>query len=430
MEIIIEPIREAWSKILKRPEIEKLELEEKVRSIFQLVGEEGDQGLLELTRKFDGVDLSGLQVADDMITQAGALLSEELKNAIQVAYRNISLFHEAQKSSEQRIETSKGTVCWQEFRALERVGIYIPGGEAPLFSTVLMLGIPAKIAGCKEIVVCTPPSANGSVDPAILYCAQLIGATSIYAVGGAQAIAAMTLGTESMVKVDKIFGPGNQFVTEAKRFSQYLGTAIDMLAGPSEVCVYADESCSPTFVAADLLSQAEHGEDSHVLAIVPSIELARKVKSEVNLQLQDLPRQEVAQKSLASGSIVVLSDQELAIELINQYAPEHLILATANSYEMSAKIINAGSIFLGNFTPESAGDYASGTNHTLPTGGQAKITGGVNLMSFGKMVTFQEISEIGLKELSSTIRTMAEAEGLHAHAYAVKIRESKIKQLI
>jgi len=361
------------------------------------------------------------------IAAAEKELSPSLKTAIQLAKVNIEIFHQSQIQKVERIETMPGVWCWRKSVGIEKVGIYIPGGTAPLFSTVLMLGVPAKMAGCKEIILCSPPNAAGSIPPAIIYAASLVGVTRIFTIGGVQAIAAMAYGTESIPKVNKIFGPGNQYVTAAKQLVQQAGVAIDMPAGPSEVCVWADQSCIPSFVAADLLSQAEHGTDSQVLLITNSISIAEAVQKEIDQQLILLPRKEMAAKALENSTLIVLKNTEDAIACINEYAPEHLILSIENAAQIADKIINAGSIFIGNYSPESVGDYASGTNHTLPTNGFAKAYSGVSIDSFVKKITFQQLTERGLTNIASTVMEMAAAEGLQAHSNAVALRVDWIK---
>jgi histidinol dehydrogenase len=417
MKIIKFPEASAYEAILTRPVQDFSVIEQRVVPILAQVKERGDAALKEFALAFDKVILESLTMPSEQIEQAEASLTTELKQAIQQAYSNIRTFHEAQKQAPQKIETMTGVTCWRKSVGIDKVGVYIPGGTAPLFSTVLMLGIPAQIAGCREVVLCTP-----SDHPAILYAAGLCGITKIFRVGGAQAIAAMAYGTETIPQVYKIFGPGNQYVTAAKMLVNKEGVAIDMPAGPSEVAVYADDTANPAFVAADLLSQAEHGIDSQVLLVSTSESLIDAVNVELEKQLAVLPRAEFAAKALENSQAVLVENEAIALEMLNQYAAEHLILSVANAEEVSDKIYNAGSIFLGNYTPESAGDYASGTNHTLPTNGFAKAYSGVSLDSFVKKITIQHISQEGIQTLGNTIIEMAEAESLKAHANAVRVR--------
>ena len=420
--IIENPPRETWEELLKRPALDSEYLDRAVEDIFFAVKRKGDQALKDFTRAFDGVEMDKLQVSGEEIDASEKLVSPGLQKAIQTAAANIRKFHSAQQCKPVRLETAPGVVCWQKPVALQRVGLYIPGGTAPLFSSVLMLAVPAQIAGCKDIVLCTPPGKDGKVNPAILYAAKISGVTGVYTVGGAQAIAGMAFGTESIPKVNKIFGPGNQFVTAAKQAVQKLGVAIDLPAGPSEVLVMADETADARFVASDLLSQAEHGPDSQVILVTTDKKLAKDTIVAMEEQLQQLPRREMIEKSLESCKIIVMDRVSEMIEMVNEYAPEHLIIAMKDMYKVADAIENAGSVFMGNFTPESAGDYASGTNHTLPTNGFAKAYSGVNLDSFVKKITFQEITPAGLQGLSETLRQMAEAENLHAHKLAVSVR--------
>ena len=422
MKISKYPQKEIWSELVKRPALQKEKLTELIAEIFNEVEQNGDEALKLFSEKFDGVNLENISVSDAEISFADSFVDSELKLAIQQAKENITKFHASQEVNIEKVETTKGVVCWRENRAIEKVGIYIPGGTAPLFSTVLMLAIPAQLAGCKEIVLCTPPDKKGNVNPAILYTAKLCGVTKIFKVGGAQAIAAMTFGTESIPSVYKIFGPGNQYVVAAKEFSQNYNVAIDMPAGPSEVLVIADENAVPTFCAADLLSQAEHGSDSQVIFLSTNEEIFNKAIEETKKQIENLPRNEMAREALKNSHFVLLKTLEEAFELSNFYAPEHLILALENYEKYIPKIQNAGSVFLGNYSCESAGDYASGTNHTLPTNGFAKNYSGVSLDSFVKKITFQNLSKEGLQNLGKTIELMAEAEGLFAHKNAVSIR--------
>ncbi|CAG5069203.1 Histidinol dehydrogenase [Dyadobacter sp. CECT 9623] len=417
MNIISFPDRSQWSALLTRPVQETKDIEKRVFPILEQVRNEGDKALRELALKFDNVHLGEIAFSEEAISAAGDLLDEELKAAIGQAYKNIYKFHKGQLQAPEKIETMPGVTCWRKSVGIEKVGIYIPGGSAPLFSTVLMLGIPAQIAGCKEIILCTP-----SDHPAILYAAGLVGVTKAFRVGGAQAIAALAYGTESIPKVYKIFGPGNQYVTAAKMLVSSEGIAIDMPAGPSEVAVYADDTAVPAFVAADLLSQAEHGPDSQVLLVSTSKKLLSTVNLALPSQLERLPRKELAAQAIANSKAILLESEADAIDLLNQYAAEHLILSVANAEAVSEKIINAGSIFLGNYTPESCGDYASGTNHTLPTNGYARAYSGVSVDSFVKKITVQHISEEGIRILGPTVEAMAEAESLEAHRKAVSLR--------
>ncbi|MEY3291670.1 MAG: histidinol dehydrogenase [Bacteroidota bacterium] len=427
MQVFEEPSKQDWEALLQRPNFEAAELLPKVQSILDAVALEGDAALLRFSATFDQVQLKSLCIDPALIQAAEALVAPALKTAIQSAKVNIEIFHQAQLKKEEKIETMPGVWCWRKSVGIEKVGIYIPGGTAPLFSTVLMLGIPAKLAGCKEVILCTPPRKDGTVDPAILYAAGLVGIQQIYTIGGAQAIAAMAYGTATVPKVFKIFGPGNQYVTAAKQLVQQQGVAIDMPAGPSEVCVYADETAVPSFVAADLLSQAEHGADSQVLLIASNRNIVEQVQLELTQQLADLPRADFATKALGHSKAIVIASREDAIQLINAYAPEHLILSVDNALVVAEKIINAGSVFIGNYSPESVGDYASGTNHTLPTNGYAKAYSGVSVDSFVKKITFQQLTEMGLKNIAQTVIQMASGEQLEAHAQAVAIRVKDIE---
>lgn len=422
MKIYRYPTKDTWFDLVKRPVLEQQEISALIAGIFKEVQSNGDQALIEFNKKFDKADTQSIKITEAEIEIAENQISDDLKKAIQEAKENISKFHSSQISDISKIETTKGVVCWRENRAVESVGIYIPGGTAPLFSTVLMLAVPANLAGCKEIVLSTPPDKNGNINPAILYTAKLCGITKIFKTGGAQAIAAMTLGTESVPRVYKIFGPGNQFVVAAKEYAQRYGVAIDMPAGPSEVLVIADENAIPEFCAADLLSQAEHGSDSQVVFLTTSLKVLNETISAVDQQIKDLPRNEMAGKSLENSNFIVLNSLEEALEFSNLYAPEHLILAISDFEKYIPMVQNAGSIFLGNYSCESAGDYASGTNHTLPTNAYAKNYSGVSLDSFVKKITFQHLSKEGLQNLGKTIEIMAEAEGLLAHKNAVSIR--------
>ncbi len=427
MQVFEEPSKQDWEALLQRPNFEAAELLPKVQSILDAVALEGDAALLRFSATFDQVQLKSICIDPALIQAAEALVAPALKTAIQSAKVNIEIFHQAQLKKEEKIETMPGVWCWRKSVGIEKVGIYIPGGTAPLFSTVLMLGIPAKLAGCKEVILCTPPRKDGTVDPAILYTAGLVGIQQIYTIGGAQAIAAMAYGTAIVPKVFKIFGPGNQYVTAAKQLVQQQGVAIDMPAGPSEVCVYADETAVPSFVAADLLSQAEHGADSQVLLIASNSNIVEQVQLELTEQLANLPRADFATKALGHSKAIVIASREDAIQLINAYAPEHLILSVDNALVVAEKIINAGSVFIGNYSPESVGDYASGTNHTLPTNGYAKAYSGVSVDSFVKKITFQQLTEMGLKNIAQTVIQMASGEQLEAHAQAVAIRVKDIE---
>jgi histidinol dehydrogenase len=421
MKTFIQPEPSNWDKILRRPLIDVSELHATVGQLLKGIRENGEKALREYTLKFDGVETENWEVTAAEFEAAGKAIPGDLKSAIQTASANISRFHSAQTQEARKIETQPGVFCWQKTVAIERVGLYIPGGTAPLFSTVLMLAIPARLAGCKEIILCTPPARDGSVHPAILYAAKLAGVTRIFKLGGVQAIGAMAYGVVTP-KVDKIFGPGNQYVMAAKQLVSFNDVAIDMPAGPSEVAVIADESANPAFIAADLLSQAEHGADSQVILVLKGDKLLQAIKEEVALQLEQLPRKEMAAKALGNSSIIILENEDEMVDLINFYAPEHLIISMRNYVGIAAGIINAGSVFLGNYTPESAGDYASGTNHTLPTNGWARSYSGVNMDSFVKKITFQEITPDGLKNLGPIVEIMAEAEQLQAHKNAVSVR--------
>lgn len=436
MQIFKLPAKSEWKKILQRPAIDAAALEHIVQPILDDVRAGGDAAIARYTKQFDGVAIGKLLVTDNEINEAPEALTIELKAAILQAAANIKTFHLQQLSPVQIIETMPGVQCWRKSTGIEKVGLYIPGGTAPLFSTLLMLGIPATIAGCKEIILCSPPAKDGLLHPAILFAAKTVGVTRIYKAGGAQAIAAMAYGTETIPQVYKIFGPGNQYVTCAKQLIQKQGIAIDMPAGPSEVAVYADETANASFVAADLLGQAEHGADSQVILVVsgePGVgskeslvgsaeSLVGSIEKEISKQLSQLPRKEIAAKALGNSKIIIVKDEAEAIELLNEYAAEHLILSCASADAMAEKIVNAGSVFLGNYSPESVGDYASGTNHTLPTNGYAKAYSGVSVDSFVKKITYQKLTEAGLKNIGKTVETMATAEGLQAHANAVRVR--------
>ncbi|MBH1960487.1 MAG: histidinol dehydrogenase [Flavobacteriia bacterium] len=427
MKNIINPPVSDWAKICERPVFPAEDLEDKVKNILGLVQQKGDSALKELSLKFDKAFVENLKVGEAEIEAAKQQVSHELKEAIAVAGKNIRTFHEAQQVTESVVETMPGVQCWRKSVPIEKVGLYIPGGSAPLFSTVLMLGIPAQIAGCNQIVLCTPPDKNGNINPAVLYTASFLGITDIYKVGGAQAVAALAYGTETIPKVDKIFGPGNQFVTKAKELVQKSGIAIDLPAGPSEVLVIADSTADADFVASDLLSQAEHGPDSQVVLLSDSSEFVYKVQVAVKEQLRDLPRADIAEKAFENSFSVVLNSIDECVQFSNIYAPEHLILAIENAEEYADQIQNAGSVFLGNYSCESAGDYASGTNHTLPTNGYARSYSGVSLDSFVKKITFQNISKLGLQNIGKAVEVMAEAEQLLAHKNAVSIRLKKIQ---
>ena len=422
MKIIKNPLQENWQEVLKRPTQTIDDIEATVNEIFTEVKAKGNQAIAKYTGLFDGTSISNIEVSVEEIEQAEKEISTELKNAIQLAKENITKFHAAQKTDKVEVETQSGVKCWQEKRAIQKVGLYIPGGSAPLFSTILMLAIPANLAGCKEIVLCRFAEYERKINPAILYTANLCGVTKIFKVGGIQAIAGMTFGTESIPKVYKIFGPGNQFVTVAKQLATRFDVAIDMPAGPSELLVFADETANASFVASDLLSQAEHGVDSQVILVTTSEEILKSVEKEVQSQLEKLPRKEIATKAIENSKLILVKDDEEALNLINQYAPEHFIVVAENEEFFVDGIENAGSVFIGNYTPESAGDYASGTNHTLPTNAYARQYGGVNLDSFQKSMTFQKIDENGIKTIGKAIELMAEAEGLQAHKNAVTLR--------
>ena len=427
MILISNPDKSQWQEILKRPVMNTENLFDTVRSVIDRVKEEGDRAVLDYEEKFDKVVLASLAVSEEEQQEAENLVSEDLKAAIRLAKQNIETFHAAQRFEGKKVQTQPGVTCWQKAVAIEKVGLYIPGGTAPLFSTVLMLAVPARIAGCKEIVLCTPPGRDGKVHPAVLFAAKVAGVNWIFKAGAIQAIAAMAYGTESVPKVYKIFGPGNQYVTAAKQLVSLRDVAIDMPAGPSEVEVLADETANPIFVAADLLSQAEHGVDSQAILITTSVELQQAVKVEVERQLALLPRKEIAEKSLANSKLIVVDSMTEAIELTNAYAPEHLIIETEDYLSVAERIVNAGSVFLGSLTPESAGDYASGTNHTLPTNGYAKAYSGVSLDSFIRKITFQEIKPEGLNIIGPAIELMAANEQLDAHKNAVSVRLGQLE---
>lgn len=427
MKTYINPNAEQWNELAKRKTVATADLNETVKAVFNDIQKNGSKAVKKYTSYFDGASIENFAVTISEIENAVAQIPSDLKNAIQVAADNISKFHSSQKEIPTKIETTSGVFCWRESRAIDTIGIYIPGGTAPLFSTVLMLAIPAKLAGCKNIILCSPPDKNGNINPAILYAAKLTGVTQMYKVGGIQAIAAMTFGTDEIPKVSKIFGPGNQYVTAAKQYAQQLGLAIDMPAGPSELLVIADASCDPEFVASDLLSQAEHGGDSQVILVTNSEEIVSKVIEAIENQKAILPREATVEKALENSRALIFEDIKTAIEFSNFYAPEHLILAIENAEDKIEFIENAGSIFLGNYSCESAGDYASGTNHTLPTNGYAKNYSGVSLDSFVKKITIQKLTSQGIQNLGPTIEIMAAAEQLDAHKNAVSIRLKKLQ---
>lgn len=422
MNIITYPERSQWNDLLRRPTLNTATLRETVLEVLERVRTEGDKAVIEYEEKFDHVHLDSLTVSEEEFAEAEKAVSIELKAAIMLAFNNIKKFHEAQKFESKPVNTLPGVTCWQKAVAIEKVGLYVPGGTAPLFSTVLMLATPAQIAGCKEIVLCTPPNREGKIHPAILYAAKIAGVSRVFKAGGVQAIGAMAYGTSSVPKVYKIFGPGNQYVMAAKQEVSLHDVAIDMPAGPSEVAVLADETANPIFVASDLLSQAEHGVDSQSMLITTSATLIRAVTEEVERQLEELPRKEIAARSLEYSKLILIDNMELAVEMMNRYAPEHLIIETKNYHELAEKIVNAGSVFLGAYSPESAGDYASGTNHTLPTNGYAKAYSGVSLDSFIRKITFQEITKEGIATIGPAIEVMAANEYLDAHKNAVSVR--------
>ena len=422
MELIKYPNKETWKDILKRPAIDTTSLEATVQSVLSDIKTNRQSAVNKYTLQFDKVTISNVLVSDSEFIEAEKQISKELKQAIQLAKKNIETFHSAQKEEVKIIETMPGVKCWRKSIAIQKVGLYIPGGTAPLFSTILMLGVPAKLAGCEEIILCTPPDTNGNIYPAILYTAQLIGITKVFKVGGAQAIGAMAYGTEIIPQVYKIFGPGNQYVTCAKQLVNKQGVAIDMPAGPSEVAVLVDDTCVPEFVAADLLSQAEHGSDSQVILVSTNEDAIQNIQTELKKQLALLPRKEFATKALENSKAILVKTNTEAIDLLNEYAPEHLIIACENDEQLAEQVVNAGSVFLGNYSCESAGDYASGTNHTLPTNGYAKAYSGVSLDSFVKKITYQKLSKEGINTIGPAIELMAEAEGLQAHKNAVTLR--------
>jgi len=430
MKIFVNPERSHWPEIAVRPQLALDFLESAVRNVMNRVKASGDKAVRELTLQYDKADVTVLQVSGAEFAAAEASLATVLKDAIRTAAANISRFHAAQRRDVMEIETTPGVRCWRKAVPIDTVGIYIPGGSAPLFSTVLMLGIPASLAGCREVILCSPPDKNGDINPAILFAAQLVGVKKVFKVGGAQAIAAMTFGTASVPRVYKIFGPGNQYVTKAKQLAQEEGIAIDMPAGPSEVLVLADHAADPNFVAADLLSQAEHGEDSQVLLVVHEEKLVAPVQAAIARQLATLPRRAIAEKALASSRVVILNNAGDAIDFVNEYAPEHLIINTLDADQLVDKITNAGSVFLGNYSPEAIGDYASGTNHTLPTNGYARSYAGVSLESFMKYITYQRLTKEGIRNLGPVVEVMAEAEQLLGHKMAVRVRLDAIGKSI
>jgi len=422
MQVIVNPEKKDWKKILERPYADNSNVLQSVQQILSEVRQKGDEALRQFAKQFDGAELSGFEVTQKELDAASNEISNELKAAIQQAKKNIETFHAKQISEVVMVETMPGVQCWRRSVGIEKVGLYVPGGTAPLFSTVLMLAIPAKLAGCSEIILCTPSSKDGNIHPAIFYAAQIAGVTKVFKVGGAQAIGAMAFGTETIPAVYKIFGPGNQYVTAAKQLVQMQGVAIDMPAGPSEVCVLADETANAKFIAADLLSQAEHGADSQVLLVSNELSVVNDAKEEIEKQLQDLPRKDIAIKALVTSKAIVLDSLDDAVEIVNEYAAEHLIISHRDADAIAEKIVNAGSIFIGAYSPESVGDYASGTNHTLPTNGFAKAYSGISVDSFVKKITYQKLSTEGLKAIGNTVIEMAAAEGLEAHANAVKVR--------
>jgi histidinol dehydrogenase len=429
MKIVLNPPQNEWELLFRRSEMEKTWIEEKVRNILTRVRSEGDNALFEFSEKYDGVRPEYLKISAEEISGSVKLVPQELKDAISMAKENIEKFHSAQLFEEPVTETSAGVKCWRKNVAIRRVGIYVPGGSAPLFSTVIMLAVPAKIAGCQEIIMCTPPDNEGKVNPLILYTAFITGVTSVYRCGGAQAIAAMAFGTESIPGVDKIFGPGNQYVTKAKEMVQLYGVPVDMPAGPSELLIIADETGDPEFIAADLLSQAEHGPDSQVFMLTDNKTLATRVNEEVNKQLQQLPRKETALKALENSALILLDSISDCIRFSNLYAPEHLIVATSDPASVAEGVVNAGSVFLGKYSCESAGDYASGTNHTLPTSGYARNFSGVSVESFMKKISFQELTVEGIKNIGPVVELMAEAEMLAGHKNAVSVRLNKLRNV-
>lgn len=427
MKKYINPSKASWAQLCRRPEMQTSHLDQLVRNIFDQVRTSGDEALLKYTQEFDKVALNAIEVSPEKIQQSDRELPEELRKAISLAKENIETFHKAQINEIELIETAPGVQCWQESRPIERVGIYIPGGSAPLFSTVLMLAIPARIAGCKEVILCTPPDKNGQIDPAIRYAAKVADVDQVFGVGGIQAIGAMTFGTGTIPQVDKIFGPGNQYVTAAKQATLKYGRAIDMPAGPSELLVLADRTGDASFIAADLLSQAEHGPDSQVVLVSTSKNLIQEVEDAISKQIADLPRKEIAYEALSNSMAICLDTLEDSVDFVNQYAPEHYIIVVKDEDYCIDKLQHAGSVFLGPYSPESAGDYASGTNHTLPTNGYARTYSGVNLDAFVKKITFQKLNKKGIISIGPAIEVMAEAEGLRAHKNAISIRLKTLK---
>ncbi|MDX1543573.1 MAG: histidinol dehydrogenase [Christiangramia sp.] len=422
MNKILNPERSTWDEILKRPTQTVADIEQTVNQIFDEIRTKGNSAVAKYTDLFDGIKLDSIVVTPREIEEAKKEISKDLKEAIKLAKTNIEKFHSAQRTERVDVETTSGVSCWQEKKPIQKVGLYIPGGTAPLFSSILMLAIPAKLAGCEEIVLCTPPSKEGKVNPAILYAAELCGVTQIFKIGGIQAIGAMTFGTEDVPQVYKIFGPGNQFVTVAKQLATKYQVAIDMPAGPSELLIFADDSAKAAYVASDLLSQAEHGVDSQVILVSTSEKLLDEVSAEIEVQIKELPRKTIAEKAIENSRLILVESDNKALELINEYGPEHFIVCAENETFFVEGIANAGSVFIGNYAPESAGDYASGTNHTLPTNGYAKQYSGVNLDSFMKTITFQKITEDGIRNIGPSIELLADAEGLQAHKNAVSLR--------
>ena len=427
MRKIFNPKAESWDEIIKRPSINYEDLLALVSEVFDEIQKAGDKAIFDYTKRFDQIQIENLKVTEDEISQAKKSVPNKLKKAIKQAKKNIEIFHKSQKTKTIQVETIKGVVCWQKKYAIDKVGLYIPGGSAPLFSSILMLAIPARIAGCKEIIICSPPNKKGSLAAEILYTAQLCGINKIFKVGGMQAIAGMTFGTQKIPKVYKIFGPGNQYVTAAKQLASKFNVAIDLPAGPSELLIAADETADPDFIASDLLSQAEHGSDSQVILVTTKESVIEKVNKSIVKQLENLPRKKIAEKALANSKMIVFKNDETATSFINEYSPEHYIICVKNESYYLKRIRNAGSVFIGSYTPESAGDYASGTNHTLPTNGFAKQFSGVNLDSFCKAITFQKISKKGIKNLGESVQLMAEAEGLIAHKNAISVRLKKLR---
>ena len=427
MRKILNPKAESWDEIIKRPSVNYENLLALVSEVFDEIQKVGDKAIFDYTKRFDQIQIENLNVTKNEISQANKSVPKKLKKAIKQAKKNIEIFHKSQKTKTIKVETIKGVVCWQKKYAIDKVGLYIPGGSAPLFSSILMLAIPARIAGCKEIIICSPPNKKGNLPAEILYTAKLCGISKIFKVGGIQAIAGMTFGTQKIPKVFKIFGPGNQYVTAAKQLATKFNVAIDLPAGPSELLIAADETADPDFIASDLLSQAEHGSDSQVILVTTKESIIEKVNKSIAKQLENLTRKKIAEKALANSKMIVFKNDETATSFINDYSPEHYIICVKNESYYLNRVRNAGSVFIGNYTPESAGDYASGTNHTLPTNGFAKQYSGVNLDSFCKTITFQKISKTGIKNLGESVELMAEAEGLIAHKNAISVRLKKIR---